>query len=105
MDKFILSIIVGFVIAFIDILPMIVKKLPKYSTIASFFHFFFVSIVIINTDIPYIPWWLEGGLLGFALMVPMLIHVGHKDKKPLPIIAINAFILGSVAGFVSHFLL
>lgn len=103
MDKLLLSIIVGFVIGIVDIVPMIVKKLPKYSTIASFFHYFFVTIVIINIELPYIPWWLEGGILGFVLMVPMLIHVGHEDKKPLPVIAINAIILGSIAGFISHF--
>lgn len=103
MDKLLFSIIVGFVIGIVDIVPMIVKKLPKYSTIASFFHYFFVTIVIINIELPYIPWWLEGGILGFVLMVPMLIHVGHEDKKPLPVIAINAIILGSIAGFISHF--
>lgn len=103
MDKLLFSIIVGFIIGIVDIVPMIVKKLPKYSTIASFFHYFFVTIVIINIELPYIPWWLEGGILGFVLMVPMLIHVGHEDKKPLPVIAINAIILGSIAGFISHF--
>jgi len=82
---------------------MLIKKIPTYSTAAAFIHHFFVTIVIVNVDIPYVPWWLKGGVLGIALMLPMLIHVGHTDKKPLPIIAINATILGSVAGIVSHF--
>ena len=105
MDKLLFSIILGLVIGIIDIVPMIIKKLPKYSTIAAFFHYFFVTIVIVNIDIPYIPWWLKGGLLGFLLMIPMLIHVGHTDKKPLLIITVNAIVLGSAAGIISHFLL
>ena len=105
MDKLSLSILMGLVIGIIDIIPMIIKRLPKYSTVAAFIHFFIATIVIVNIDIQLLPWWLEGGILGFALMLPMLIHVGHEDKKPLPIIAVNAIVLGSVAEIVSYFLL
>ena len=105
MDKLLLSILIGLVIGIVDIIPMIIKRLPKYSTVAAFTHFFVATIVIVNIDIPLFPWWLEGGILGFALMLPMLIHVGHEDKKPLPIITVNAIVLGSVAEIVSHFLL
>lgn len=105
MDKFFLSVILGFIIGVIDIVPMILKKLPKYSTISAFVHYFVATIVIVNIDIPLLPWWLEGGVLGLALMIPMLIHVGHEDKKPLPIITANAVVLGSVAEIVAHFIL
>lgn len=105
MDKLSLAIILGLILGMIDIIPMMIKRLPKYSTISAFIHYFVVTIVIVLIDIPYIPWWLKGGLLGLALMLPMLIHVGHTDKKPLPIITANAIILGSIAGIASHFLL
>ena len=105
MDRLSLSILLGVIIGIIDIVPMVIKKLPKYSTIAAFIHYFIVTIVIVNIDIPLLPWWLKGGVLGLALMLPMLIHVGHTDKKPIPIITINAIILGSVAEIVSYFIL
>ena len=105
MDRFSLSVLMGFIIGIVNILPMIFKRLPQYTTVASFIHYFIATIVIINIDIPIIPWWIEGGLLGLILMLPMLIHVGHSDKKPLMIIAANAVILGSAAGVISHFLL
>lgn len=104
MDKLTLSVIIGLVAGIIDIIPMIIQKLPRYSTIASFFHFFFVSIVILNVDIPHIAWWLEGGMIGLALMIPMLIHVGHSDKKPLPIITFNAILLGTLVGIIGYYL-
>lgn len=105
MDKFSLSVLAGLVIGIINIIPMIIKKLPKYTTISSFIHYFVATIVIINIDIPLFPWWLEGGILGLALMTPMLIHIGYTDKKHLLVIAANAIILGSVAEVVSHIIL
>ena len=40
-----------------DIVPMIAQKLPAHSTVSVFLHYFFVSIVIVNMDLPHIPWW------------------------------------------------
>ena len=56
-----------------DIVPMIAQKLPAHSTVSVFLHYFFVSIVIVNMDLPHIPWWIEGGVVGLALTIPMLI--------------------------------
>lgn len=103
MDKLLFSVIVGLVVATLDIIPMLIKKLPRFTTLASFFHFFFVSIVILHLDIPYLPWWIEGGLVGFVLMIPMLIHVGQSDKKPLPIIAFNAIFFGTAVAVIGHY--
>lgn len=105
MDKLMYSVIIGLIAGIMDIIPMIIQKLPRYSTIASFLHFFFVSIVILNVDIPHIVWWLKGGVVGLALMLPMLIHVGHSDTKPLPIITFNAILLGTLVGIAGHYTL
>ncbi len=78
-------------------------KLPKHSTIASFVHFVVATVIIINLDIPCIPWWIEGGIVGLAMMTPMLIHVGQSDKKPIPIIAFNAVLFGTIAGAIGHY--
>lgn len=83
MDKLLFSAIIGLVAGVIDIIPMVMQKLPRYSIVSAFFHYFFVSIIILNVDIPHIPWWLEGGVVGLALTIPMLIQVGHSDKKSL----------------------
>ena len=103
MDKLLFSILLGLLIGLIDIIPMMVQKLPKYSTVSAFIHYFFITIVIIYLDLPQVPWWLQGGIVALALTVPMLIQVGHDDRKPVPIIATNALILGSVVGILAHF--
>jgi hypothetical protein len=89
------SIVVGLIIGVIDIIPMVKLKLPRYTIVAAFIHYFVATVVIFHIKLPYLPWWLMGGIVGFALMIPMLIHVGHDDKKPLPVISINAVVLGA----------
>ena len=104
MDSLLLSAVAGVVIGIVDIIPMIRLKLPRHTIIASFIHFFVVTVIIFHVAIPFLPWWLKGGLVGLALMLPMLVHVGHDDKKPLPIITANAIVLGSAAGIAAHYL-
>ena len=104
MDKLLLSVIIGIVAGIIDIIPMIVQKLPKHSTVSAFIYYFFIAIVIVNIDLPYIAWWLEGGLISFALMIPTLILIGHTDKKAIPIITANSIIIGTLIGIAGHFL-
>jgi hypothetical protein len=104
MDKLLLSAIIGLAAGIVVVIPMIVQKLPKYSTTASFFYYFFISIIIVNIDLPYLPWWLQGGLISFVMMIPILIHVGHTDKKPVPIITVNSIVIGTLIGIAGHFL-
>lgn len=40
MDKLIFPVIVGAVAGIVDIIPMIILKLPRYTTAAAFFHYF-----------------------------------------------------------------
>ena len=103
MDKLVFSVLIGLIVGIIDIIPMIIQKLPRYTTVSAFFQYFFVAIVILNIDIPHVTWWLEGGIVGLALIIPMLVHVGHSDKKPLPIIAFNAIFLGTLVSIVGHY--
>lgn len=104
MNILLLSVIIGLVIAVIDVIPMIIQKLPARTNVAAFIHYFFVSVVIVNIDLPFIPWWLEGGIIGLALMIPTLIQVSQTDKKSLPVITINAIVLGTLAGVAGYFL-
>ena len=105
MNTLLLSIVVGLIIGIIDIIPMIVQKLPRYSIIAAFLFFFFISIIIFHINIPYIAWWLEGALISIAMMSPVLIHVGATDKKPIPIITVNTIILGTLISVAKYFLI
>ena len=104
MDTLLLSAIIGIVAGIIDIIPMIIQKLDKRASISAFLQYFFVSIVIVNIDIPHIVWWLQGGLISVAFAIPVVIIVASQDKKAVPIILTIAAILGTLIGIAGHYL-
>jgi formate-dependent nitrite reductase membrane component NrfD len=103
MDKLLLGTIIGLAAGIIDIIPMIAQKLDKKTTISAFLHYLFVAIIIVNIDLPYIAWWLKGGIIALALAIPVVLMVSATDEKSVPIILTTAAILGTLIGFVGHY--
>ena len=104
MDKLLLSVIIGIVAGIIDIIPMIIKKLDKRASISAFLQYFFVSIIIVNIDLPHVVWWLQGGLISVALALPVVVIVAMQDKKAVPIMLTMAAVLGTLIGIAGHYL-
>ena len=102
MDKLLLSVIIGIVAGVIDIIPMIIQKLDKRATISAFLQYFFISIIIVNIDLPHVVWWLQGGIISVALALPVVVLVASEDRKAVPIILSMAAILGSLIGVAGH---
>ena len=96
--------IIGVVAGIIDITPMIIKKLDKRASISAFLQYFFVSIIIVNIDLPHIVWWLQGGLISVALALPVVVIVSMQDKKAVPIMLTMAAVLGTLIGIAGHYL-
>ena len=103
-DTLLLSAIIGIVAGIIDIIPMVIQKLDKRATISAFLQYFFVSIIIVNIDLPHIVWWLQGGLISVALALPVVCIVSTQDKKAVPIILTMAAVLGTLIGIAGHYL-
>ena len=104
MDTLLLSAMIGIVAGTIDIIPMIIQKLDKRAIISAFLQYFFVSIIIVNIDLPHIVWWLQGGLISVALTLPVVALFSAQEKKAVPIILTMAAILGTLIGVAGHFL-
>lgn len=104
MKIWLISIAIGIVAGIVDIIPMVLQKMDKYSVISAFLQYFFVSIVIVNINLPGIAWWLQGGIIALALACPILVIVSMKDKKSVPIIAGMSIILGTLIGIAGHYL-
>jgi hypothetical protein len=104
MDTLLLSVIIGIIAGIIDIIPMIIQKLDKRGTISAFLQYFFVSIIIVNIDLPHVEWWLQGGLISVALSIPVVVIISMQDKKAVPIILTMAAILGTFIGIAAHYL-
>ena len=104
MNTLLLSVLIGIVAGVIDITPMIIQKLDKRATISAFLQYFFVSIIIVNIDLPYIAWWLQGGLISVALALPVVVLIAAEDRKAVPIILTMAAVLGTLIGIAGHYL-
>jgi len=103
MNILILSILIGLAAGIIDIIPMVIKKLDKRACISAFLQYLFLGIIIVNIDLPYIAWWLEGGIISLAFTLPIVLLVSKEDKKSVPIIIANSIILGTLIGVAGHF--
>jgi hypothetical protein len=103
MKSITVSMIIGIMAGIIDILPMAIQKMDKRSILSAFLEYFFVSIVIVNSNLPGIVWWLQGSIIALALSIPIIVIVSEKDKKAAPIIAAMSIILGSLIGIAGHF--
>lgn len=104
MKTYLISIAIGLAAGLIDILPMILQKQNKASILSAFLQYFFVSIVIVNINLPGIPWWLQGGLISLALALPVMVIVSQSERQAVLIIAGMAVVLGSLIGVAGHLL-
>lgn len=83
---------------------MIIKNLPKSAIISAFLQYLFVSVIIVNIDLPDIAWWIEGGLVSLMMAIPIVVLIAQTDKKSMPVIHANAIVLGTLIGVAGHFL-
>jgi hypothetical protein len=104
MKTLLISMIIGAIAGVADILPMLLQKMDKRATLSAFLQYFFVSIIIVNIDLPGIPWWLQGGIISFALACPILVIVSGADRKAVPIIATMSVVLGTLIGIAGHYI-
>jgi hypothetical protein len=104
MKTLLISMIIGVVAGVMDILPMLIKKMDKRATVSAFLQYFFVSIIIVNIDLPGIMWWLQGGIISLALACPILVIVSGADRKAVPIIATISVVLGTLIGIAGHYI-
>ena len=99
-----ISMGIGLVAGILDILPMIAQKLARRAILSAFLQYFFVSIIIVNINLPGLAWWLQGSLISLALAIPVLIIVTENDKKSLPIIASMSIVLGALISVAGHYI-
>lgn len=104
MKTLLISMGIGVAAGVVDILPMVFQKMDKRAILSAFLQYFFVSIIIVNINIPGIVWWLQGSIIALALSLPVIIIVSGKEQKAVPIIATMSVVLGAIIGIVGHFI-
>ena len=93
MHNIFIALLIGVVAGIINVLPMVLKKLDKYSNLSAFIHW-----VVLGLIIPFVDWgiapWLKGLILGELLALPVMILLYPKDKTALLPITISSALLG-----------
>lgn len=102
MKNYLVAVVIGIIIGVIDIIPMIIQKLPKRANVSAFTQYLFVSIVICFIDFPGISWWLEGPIISLGLAIPVIIIASEKDSKSKYIIGSMSVVLGFVISLLKH---
>ena len=98
--KIFLGTILGVVAGIIDIIPMMIQKLPIHSTLSAF-SMWVVLGFIINTSALKINGVLKGLLLSFLVILPTAILIAQAEPISLIPISIMTVILGILLGFIS----
>lgn len=100
MTRILLSLVLGAAAGIVDIIPMFLQKLDKYSITSAFIQWILLGFVITFIDFG-VDGWLKGLIMAVLLSLPVLILVIKSDpKSALPILVMSA-VLGSVVGAVS----
>lgn len=102
MSDILIAIIIGLVAGTIDVIPMIVQKLDKFSSISAFLHYFALGVII-----PFVSWdiqaWLTGIIIGLLTGIPIMVLIFQQDKKAIyPIFAFSV-VLGAAIGWAGEY--
>lgn len=100
MGKLLISLIIGIIAGIIDIIPMFIQKLDKYSIISAFLQWVIVAFVITHIQFGA-GGWLKGLIIAVLMALPIVVLVLKTDaKSAVPILVMSA-ILGSLVGFTA----
>lgn len=98
MNKRVSGLALGAVAGIIDVVPMIIQKLPWDANLSAFTMWVVVGFLIasINLQVNNI---VKGIIVAFLVLLPCAIIIGWKEPFSLIPIAIMTVILSSLLGF------
>ena len=98
MTNYLIALAIGIAAGIIDVVPMLLQKMDKFSCLSAFFHW-----VVLGLIIPFVHWenmapWLKGLIIGELSAIPMILLVFPQDRKAvLPMIVFSAILGIAVA--------
>jgi len=104
MNSIFIALAIGIVAGIIDVIPMMIRKLDRFSSVSAFIHW-----VVLGLIIPYVDWdiqpWLKGLVIALLTAIPIMIIVYPKDPKALIPMLIFSAILGAGVGLAGSMLI
>lgn len=99
-----LALATGLGAGILDIIPMLTQRIAARSCFSAFMLYFFAAVIIFYSDMPMLPWWLDGSAVTLMMSIPVMLALVGKDRKSAPIITVNALILGFLISVAERFL-
>jgi hypothetical protein len=100
MNKILIALLIGLTAGIIDIIPMIIQKIDKYSCASALVQWIVLGFVIAHVQMQ-IPNWAKGSLIAVLACLPIVILVAANDVKSIPPIIIMSLVLGAAVGFAT----
>lgn len=98
-NKILIGIVIGIFAGILDLVPMILQKLPVQANISAFFMWviigFLISVVEIKINALF-----KGLLISYLVLLPNLFIIGWENPISLIPILIMTTILGSLMGLI-----
>lgn len=104
MDHFTLSLCVGAVAGALDVIPMIAQRLALRSCLSAFCTYLFAAVIAFHCHLPHLPWWANGMAIALMLALPVVLTFTGKERKAVPMILLNALLLGFLIGVAEKYL-
>lgn len=103
--ELVFTILIGVVIGVVNALPMFLKKMDKANCWSAFVQYVVVTFIIFNTTLPQLNVndFLAGPIVSVLMTMPMVIMIAKNEKKAVPIVLVNAVILGLIIAAIKHF--
>jgi hypothetical protein len=100
MTKLFVSIGIGGVAGVIDIIPMLMQKLDKFSNWSAFIHWVVLGVMISYIQVSLAPW-LKGLVIAEISALPIIILVAKTDRKSVVPMVVMSAILGVAVGIAT----
>lgn len=102
--ELVFTILVGVVIGAVDALSMFLKKMDKANCWSAFVQYVVVTFIIFNTTLPQLNVndFLTGPIISFLMVLPMVVMIAKAEKRAVPIVLVNAVVLGLIIAAIKH---
>lgn len=104
LNHFEMSLAVGAVAGVLDVIPMLFQKLPARSCFSAFFAYFFASVIVFHSTLPYLPWWAQGMAVTAMLIIPVVFTFSGRERSAIPIVVFNALLFGFLISAAERYL-
>jgi hypothetical protein len=101
MKRILIGILIGVIAGIIDLVPMIIRKLPPEAYLSAFLMWIVVGFLVSVTDLKINPVF-KGIVIALLVLLPCAILIGWNDLTALIPISLMTILLGGLIGYATN---